>query len=107
MASRTKARNIPGGFHGSRYPIARVIVAVFFLILIAVVGSMLLRQNATYQRVAERADELVQLEREAVAENDQANGLKSIVGSDEYIEQVARDQLGLVKPGETVYKSEG
>jgi cell division protein FtsB len=107
MAPRTKTQKNPGGFRGSRYPIARVIVVVGILILIAVVGSMLLRQNTTYQRVASRADELVQLEREAVAENEQANGLKSIVGSDEYIEQVARDQLGLVKPGETVYKSEG
>ena len=106
MSSRSKTRPISGGYRGSGHTLARVIVVLFFLILIAVVGSMLLRQNATYQRVAERADELVLLEREAVAENAQANGIKSMVGSDEYIERVARDQLGLVKPGETVYQTE-
>ncbi len=107
MASGTKTHGYPANFGRSRYPVARVIVTVLFLILIAIVGSMLLRQNDTYERVAARADELVRLEREAIAENEYANGLKNMVGSDDYIEQVARDQLGLVKPGETVYKTEG
>lgn len=103
MATSAKTRDISGGFRGGGYPIARVIVVVFFLVLIAVVGSMLIRQNTVYDRVSARSEELIQMEREAIAENEQANNMKSLVGSDEYIEQIARDQLGLVKPGETIY----
>lgn len=106
MPSRSKTQYISGSYRGSGYPIVRILVVLFFMILIAVVGSMLIRQNDMYQRVAERSEELTQLEREAEAENEQAKGLKSMVGSDEYIEQVARDQLGLVKPGETLYQAE-
>ncbi|MBN1891313.1 MAG: septum formation initiator family protein [Clostridiales bacterium] len=106
MAVRSKTQNISGGFRGSGYPLARVIVVLFFLILFAVVGSMLLRQDATYRRIDARAEELLQLEREVLAENELANDMRSMVGSDEYIEQVARDQLGLVKPGETIYQIE-
>ena len=83
----------------------RVIVVLFFLVLIAVVGSMLMSQNLTYQRVADRAEELAEIEREAVEDNEEAQDMEDKVGSDEYIEQMARDQLGLVKPGETVYQT--
>ncbi|NLW88218.1 MAG: septum formation initiator family protein [Clostridiaceae bacterium] len=105
MSPTSKTQTISGGFRSGGYPLARVIVVVFFLILFAVVGSMLIRQNDMYQRVADRSVELERSEREAIAENESAKDLKKKVGSDDHIEQIARDQLGLVKPGETIYQT--
>lgn len=90
---------------GGGYPLMRVIVLLFFLILFAVVGSMLVSQSRTYDRVFEKSQELSELEREAIVNNEEVKSQKGKVGSDDYIEEIARDQLGLVKPGETVYKT--
>lgn len=102
-------RNISGtkvrAGSGAGYPLMRVIVLLFFLILFAVVGSMLISQSRTFNRVYEKSQELSVLEREAIANNEYVINQKEKVGSDEYIEEIARDQLGLVKPGETVYQT--
>jgi len=90
---------------GGGYPLMRVIVLLFFLILFAVVGSMLVSQSRTYDRVFEKSQELSRLEREAIANNEEVKTQKGKVGSDEYIEELARDQLGLVKSGEIVYQT--
>jgi cell division protein DivIC len=91
--------------NGGGYPLMRVIVLLFFLILFAVVGSMLVSQSRTYDRVFEKSQELSRLEREAIANNEEVKNQKEKIGSDEYIEEIARDQLGLVKSGETVYQT--
>lgn len=90
---------------GGGYPLMRVIVLLFFLILFAVVGSMLVSQSRTYDRVYNKSQELARLEREAIANNDEVKTQQGKIGSDEYIEEIARDQLGLVKSGETVYQT--
>jgi cell division protein DivIC len=84
----------------------RVVVVLFFLILITVVGTMLINQNRTYQRIAEKAAILAEQERAAAADNEEIKVQKEKVGSDEYYEKVARDQLGLVRSGETIYQTE-
>jgi cell division protein FtsB len=90
---------------GGGYPLMRVIVLLFFLILFAVVGSMLVSQSRTFDRVHDKSQELSRLEREALANNDEVKTQQGKIGSDEYIEEIARDQLGLVKSGETVYQT--
>ncbi len=90
---------------GGGYPLMRVIVLLFFLILFAVVGSMLVSQSRTYDRVYNKSQELARLEREALANNDEVKTQQGKIGSDEYIEEIARDQLGLVRSGETVYQT--
>lgn len=108
-STRMSRRNISGtkvrAGSGAGYPLMRVIVLLFFLILFAVVGSMLISQSRTFNRVYEKSQELSVLEREAIANNEYVINQKEKVGSDEYIEEIARDQLGLVKPGETVYQT--
>lgn len=83
-----------------------VIVILFILLLFAIGATMLLRQNAVEERVKTRAEELEEEQAQALAENEQAQILVNKVGSDDFIEEMARDELGMVKTGEIIYDTE-
>jgi cell division protein FtsB len=82
---------------------AGVIVILFILILFAVGASMLIRQNIVEERVKARAEQLEEEHAQALAENENAQALANKVGSDDFVEEVARDELGMVKVGEIIY----
>ncbi len=84
-------------------PITRVIVFVFFVVLLALVVVRLNKEREMRARVESRAKELQAMAAEASAEYQEAVEMSLKVGSDDYIEQVARESLGMVMPGETVF----
>jgi cell division protein FtsB len=84
----------------------RVIVVLFFIILFAVGASMYVSQNASLSRVTTKSDALAEKMAEASMENEDAKALKQKVGTDTFIEDMARNQLGMVKSGETIFKTE-
>ena len=86
-----------------RNSLLRIAVVLIFLLLFVIVGSMLMNQARTHQRVADKSEELAELERIAQAEYEQIQKLKERAESDEFIEEIAREQLGLVNTQETVY----
>lgn len=99
--SKNKRRNavrVKGG-----YPLVRILVMLVFLLLFVVVGSMLLNQKKAYDRVLEKNQNLDQLEKQAIAENENVRHMNDRIGSDDYIEEIAREKLGLVKTQETVF----
>lgn len=94
--------------HAAGSPSAlRVVLILFFLLLIAVGATLYIDQNAQFARVAARADTLTDQAAAAEQGKDEALSKQAQIGSNEYIEGVARDQLGMVKTGETVFKSQG
>lgn len=84
----------------------RVIAVLFFIILFAVGASMYINQNASLARVTSRSDALAEKAAEASMENEDAKALQKKVGTDTFIEEMARNQLGMVKSGETVFETE-
>jgi len=84
----------------------RVIVVLFFIILFAVGASMYVNQNASLARVTSMSDVLAEKAAAASMENEDAKALQKKVGTDIFIEEMARNQLGMVKSGETVFETE-
>jgi cell division protein DivIC len=108
MSIKRDTRKKSSKHHGTGSPSAlRVVLILFFLILIAVGATLYVDQNAQFARVAAKADTLSDQAAAAEQGKDEALSQQAQIGSDEYIEDVARDQLGMVKTGETVFKSQG
>jgi len=84
----------------------RVIVILFFIILFAVGASMFINQNSVFARVTTRSDVLAEKEAAALQENEDARALQKKVGTDTFIEDMARNELGMVKSGETIFDTE-
>lgn len=84
----------------------RVIIVLFFVILFAVGASMYINQNASLARVKLQSNVLAEKAAEASLENEDAKALQKKVGTDIFIEEMARNQLGMVKSGETVFETE-
>ena len=108
MSIKRDTRKKSSKHRGTGSPSAlRVVLILFFLILIAVGATLYVDQNAQFARVAAKADTLSDQAAAAEQGKDEALSQQAQIGSDEYIEDVARDQLGMVKTGETVFKSQG
>jgi len=84
----------------------RVIAILFFIILFAVGASMFINQNSALSRVTSRAEILAEKKAEASMANEEAKALQKKVGTDTFIEEMARNQLGMVKSGETIFDTE-
>lgn len=86
----------------------RSVVAIISVIVLlgvtAVVGGMKLQtKNKQYQAQERELQAQIDDEKDRSNEIDQ---LKEQVGTDEYIEQVAKEKLGLVHENEILFKSE-
>lgn len=91
-----------------RINFGRMLVNLLFclgiVILLAAASTIYFKQEAQLARICERADELntqVVAAREKKKENED---LYKKLDSPEYIEKIAREKLGMVKPGETVFQ---
>ena len=84
-------------------PVWKVIVFVFFVIVFAMVLVRLNKDRQTRARVEQRSKELDVMAAQASAEYADAVERSRKAGSDDYAEEIARESLGMVMPGETVY----
>ena len=78
-------------------------VVVLLLVDLAVQSHALREKNAAY------AEQEARLEKQLAAEQkrtEEINGLEEYMKTDEYIEKVARDKLGLIYPDEILIKPE-
>lgn len=78
------------------------IVAVLLIVLL-VQSQQLLSQNASYESRKEELTQQIQDEEVRAGEIDK---LKSYVDSEEFIEKIARERLGLVYKDEIIFKAE-
>ncbi len=87
-------------------PVWKVIVFVFFVIVFAMVLVRLNRDRQVRARVEKRSRELDIAAAQASAEYADAMERSRKAGSDDYVEEVARESLGMVMPGETVFTTD-
>lgn len=82
---------------------SKILLGLMVVSLLAGAGGIYFTQEAQIARIAARAQELdkeVRQAREKKLENEE---LFKKLDSLEYIEKIAREKLGMVKPGETVF----
>ena len=84
-------------------PVWKVIVFIFFVIVFAMVLVRLNKEREMRARVEQRARELADAAAHASAEYAEASERSRMAGSDDYVEEIARESLGMVMPGETVF----
>ncbi|MBQ4185079.1 MAG: septum formation initiator family protein [Clostridiales bacterium] len=84
-------------------PVWKVIVFIFFVIVFAMVLVRLNKEREMRARVEQRARELADAAAQASAEYAEASERSRMAGSDDYVEEIARESLGMVMPGETVF----
>ncbi len=80
-------------------------VSIVILLLVAVVtasGMSLRAKEKSYQAQAAELNEQIEQEKERASQIDE---LAEYVGTDEYVEEVAKDKLGLVNPNEIIFKA--
>ena len=84
-------------------PVWKVIVFIFFVIVFAMVLVRLNKEREMRARVEQRSRELADAAAQASAEYADAVDRSRKAGSDDYVEEIARESLGMVMPGETVF----
>lgn len=92
--------------HALQHKISVLSISGVILLLAVVlsVGSVSLREkNAAYK--AQEAELETQIEEENVRA-DEIDVLEEYVGTDEYVEDVAKEKLGLVNPNEILFQAE-
>ena len=82
-----------------------VLIAVFLMVGSVVSLGLILDQDRQMERVRLHAAEVEAEYQAALERNQKAHDTLASIGTDTYIEQIARDQLGMVKPGERVFNT--
>lgn len=78
-------------------------VVLLLVVILGVASISLQEKNRNYK--AQEAELMEQIEAEIVREEEIAE-LEEYVGSDEYVEDVAKEKLGLMNPNEILFKAE-
>lgn len=78
-------------------------IVLFLLVVMVSVNGMTLR--AKEKAYAAQEQELMQQIEEEKARSKEIDDLEKYVGTDEYVEEVARDKLGLVHKNEIIFKA--
>lgn len=86
--------------------VGRVSVFVIFVVVIALVAIRLNKESEMRARVEKRAKELDVAAAQASAEYADTLERSRKSGSNDYVEEIARESLGMVMPGETVFSPE-
>lgn len=92
--------------HALQHKISVVSIScvIALLAVILSVGSISLRaKNEAYKAQEAELEKQLQQEEERAAEIEE---LEDYVGTDEYIEDVAKEKLGLINPNEILFKAE-
>ncbi len=82
----------------------RITIGLVLVIAVASAVAIYFDQESQMERVQAESQALKNTLEEAQARYDELKELQDMVDSDEYIERVARDQLGMVRPGEYIFE---
>lgn len=81
-------------------------IGFLIFVLVILIGVVSVQMSHLYQRNSELEQEANRLQIEKQSELDEQKELldyKEFMNSPEYIEQLARDKFGLIKPNETLF----
>lgn len=79
------------------------VVVMTLLVVLLIQSQKLIEKNSAYET---QKEELQQQIKDEEIRAEEIENLKEYVDSDEYIEKIARDKLGLVHEGEIIFKAE-
>lgn len=84
--------------------VIRIIVGLVFVLAVASAVAIYFGQEEQFRRIEIRAEELNREKAIADQRHQEQVDLQSKVETDAYIEHVARNKLGLVKPNEVIFE---
>ena len=106
IMKRKRKRNVRAQRRALEHRLSILLVSLVIVILAAtllVAGSSLRAKNADYKAQEAELKEQLRAEEERSEEIDE---LEEYVGTDKYVEDVAKDKLGLVYPNEILFEAE-
>lgn len=104
MKKRSRRRRLRRGMRGHRQSVFAIIAVLILLVAVVSVNAMTLRaKEKSYQA---QEIELAQQIEEEKARAKEIDELEKYVGTDEYVEEVAKEKLGLVHENEIIFKAE-
>lgn len=83
--------------------LVRIIIGMLLVVVLASAVAIYFEQEKQIDRIRQRTDELSGDLQQAAADLAELRELRQLAGSDAYIERIARDQLGMVRPNEVVF----
>lgn len=84
-------------------PLDRVFILCFMVFFFAVVSISVAQQMMEYHKLKVEDEKILAQIKQEQEINEQHKNDQEYYNSDEYIEQTARDQLGMVKSNEVLY----
>jgi len=88
---------------GSKGVIMRITIGLVLVVAIASAVAIYFKQEEQLTRLLSNRVSLESQLAEAQARKAELEELQNIVDSDEYIERIAREQLGMVRPNEIIF----
>lgn len=82
----------------------RITIGLVLVFAIASAVAIYFEQENQIERIRLRNEALASELVEAQADQAELHELQNLIDTDEYIERVARDQLGMVKPDEIIFE---
>lgn len=98
------SRTRPGRYIGSNRIFIRITIGLIIVLAIASAVAIYFEQESQLARIRSREAVLASELNAAKAEKADLEELQRIVDTDEYIERIARDKLGMVRPNEIVFE---
>ena len=84
----------------------RIAVGLILVLALASAVAIYFEQESQMARIRARADTLTSGLSDANARQAELHELQNLVDTDEYIERVARDKLGMVKSNEIIFEDD-
>ena len=104
MKKRSRTRQKNSSLRRHKRSVAAITGIIILLgAVVFVQGMRLQRQNQQY--IAQKEELQAQLD-EAEKRSEEIDSLKDYVGTDEYIEEIAKEKLGLVHENEILFRAE-
>ncbi len=103
---RKRSRRRRGGRRASSQTISVLSICAVVVLLIVMVSVSSITLQAKDKSLAAQETELKEQIETEKARSEEIDELEEYVSTDEYIESVAKEKLGLVHEGEIVFKSE-
>lgn len=101
---RNRRRRLRKGMRAHRQSVFAIIAVLVVLVAVVSVNSMTLRAKDKAYRAQEI--ELAEQIEEEKARAKEIDELEKYVSTDEYVEEVAKEKLGLVHENEIIFKAE-
>ena len=103
MKQRRRRRRTKKSMQRHKRSVFAVCAGVFLLFAVISVNSMTLRaKDQSYQAQEQELEEQIKEEK---ARSKEIEDLEEYVGTDEYVEDVAKEKLGLVHENEIIFKA--